>query len=313
MAAMRFESWTTILIPLLLLQVRIHGGSGARELDLRDPTRPEHPYPGNTKLSKGDVNPDVLRLPSEHGHHGMMHHHHRHGAQGDPSTMVFFTLTDLKEGNALPVYFPKRDPLASPKFLPREEAESIPFSSARLPTLLELFNFPRDSAQASAMEDTLRQCEAQPIVGEIKICATSLESQLDFVRSIFDSAPAGPSKFAALSTSHLAGSSHTASFQNYTISGPPLEVAAPTMVACHTMPYPYAVFYCHSQKSPNRVFQVPLLGENGEAVQALAVCHLDTSQWSPEHVSFRVLGIEPGSSHVCHFFPADHLVWVPAN
>lgn len=240
-------------------------------------------------------------------------HHHHHQAQEDPSTVVFFTLKDLKQGKAIPVHFPKRDPLSSPKFLPREEAESMPFSLADLPALLNLFSFPPGSAQATAMEDTLRQCEVAPIVGETKLCATSLESMLDFIRSILDAALARPTKFTALSTHHLAGSSRGPTFQNYTVSGQPREVAAPRMVACHTMPYPYAVFYCHSQESPNRIFKVPLLGENGDGVDAVAVCHLDTTQWSRDHVSFQVLGIEPGSSHVCHFFPADHFVWIPAN
>lgn len=227
--------------------------------------------------------------------------------------MVFFFLKDLEPGKVIPVHFPKREPSSSPKFLPREEAESIPFSSADLPTLLDLFSFPRGSPQAEAMEDTLRQCEAKPIPGEIKLCATSLESMLDFIRFIFNSAPARLSKFTALSTHHLAGSSKGATTQNYTVSGQPKEVAAPRMVACHTLPYPYAVFYCHSQESPSRVFEVPLLGENGDSVHAVSVCHLDTSQWSQDHVSFRVLSIKPRSSHVCHFFPADHFVWIPKN
>jgi hypothetical protein len=90
------------------------------------------------------------------------------------------------------------------------------------------------------------------------------------------------------------------------------EISAPKMIACHTMPYPYAVFYCHCQESEHRVFEVSLGGVNEEAVQAAAVCHMDTSRWDPDHVSFRVLKVEPRTSPVCHFFPADNLVWVPA-
>lgn len=78
------------------------------------------------------------------------------------------------------------------------------------------------------------------------------------------------------------------------------------------MPYPYAVFYCHSQLlSENKLFQVSLGGPDGERVEAVAVCHMDTSRWDRDHVSFTVLGIEPGSSPVCHFFPVDSIVWVP--
>ncbi|KAK2392831.1 BURP domain-containing protein BNM2A [Trifolium repens] len=86
---------------------------------------------------------------------------------------------------------------------------------------------------------------------------------------------------------------------------------SPKIVACHTVPYPHAVFYCHSQESENRVYKVLLGGENGDKVEAMVVCHMDTSQWAPSHVSFQVLGVTPGSSSVCHFFPADNYIWVP--
>ncbi|KAI5314245.1 hypothetical protein L3X38_043421 [Prunus dulcis] len=87
--------------------------------------------------------------------------------------------------------------------------------------------------------------------------------------------------FSVVATTHLTNS--TTNFQNYTILEEPKEILAPKMVACHTM------------------------------VEAVAVCHLDTSQWSPNHASFSVLRTKPGASAVCHFFPADNLVWVPAS
>ncbi|WJX42416.1 hypothetical protein P8452_29654 [Trifolium repens] len=65
------------------------------------------------------------------------------------------------------------------------------------------------------------------------------------------------------------------------------------------------------QESENRVYKVLLGGENGDKVEAMVVCHMDTSQWAPSHVSFQVLGVTPGSSSVCHFFPADNYIWVP--
>ncbi|KAJ0010663.1 hypothetical protein Pint_34623 [Pistacia integerrima] len=72
-------------------------------------------------------------------------------------------------------------------------------------------------------------------------------------------------------------------------------------------------FSCHSQETENKVFRVSLVGNNGDRVEAIAVCHMDTSKWSRDHASFRVLGIEPGSSHVCHFFQPDNLIFVPVS
>ncbi|KAJ6671350.1 DEHYDRATION-RESPONSIVE RD22-LIKE PROTEIN [Salix viminalis] len=243
-----------------------------------------------------------------HGEHVHAHDHPpSHMDHMDHSLLVFFTMNDLKVGRTMPIYFPKKDPSRSPRLLPREDANSIPFSYEKLPYLLQFFSFSNGSPQARAMEDTLRECETKPIKGEVKFCATSLESMLDFVRGVFGL----ESQFKAVSTTYLTQSGVL--FQNYTIRAAPGEVPAPKMVACHTMPYPYAVFYCHSQETENKVFVVSLIGDNGDTVEALAVCHLDTSQWGRNHVSFKVLGIEPGSSNVCHFFPEDNLVYVPVH
>ncbi|KAB1207261.1 BURP domain-containing protein 17 [Morella rubra] len=92
------------------------------------------------------------------------------------------------------------------------------------------------------------------------------------------------SHFRVLTTSYLTISPTL--IQNYTFLKITEENSAPRMVACHSMPYPYAVFYCHTQKSENKVFKVTLKGENGNRVEAIAVCHMDTSRWSPDHASF---------------------------
>ncbi|KAK2383482.1 BURP domain-containing protein BNM2A [Trifolium repens] len=172
-------------------------------------------------------------------HHNHHHNHMTHNI--DPSFMVFFTWKDLKVGKKMQIYFPKRDPSTSPKLWSKQEAESLPFSSNKLSYLLKFFSFSPNTPQAMAMENTLKECESKPIKGEVKFCATSLESMLEFTQNVL----------------------------------------------------------------------VLLGGENGDKVEAMVVCHMDTSQWSPSHVSFQVLGVTPGSSSVCHFFPADNYIWVP--
>lgn len=241
-------------------------------------------------------------------HHVRLAHPSSHLDHMDPSSMVFFTMKDLKKGTTMPIYF-RVNELSNvfPHLLPKEEAHSIPFSLEQLPFLLKHFSLSKDSAQARAMENTLEQCENQPIEGEIKLCPTSLRSLLDFARSAFTSG----TKFKIVYTIRLNKS--TTVFQNYTILEVPEKLFAPKMVACHSMPYPYAVFYCHSQETENKVYSVSLVGDNGDRVEAIAVCHMDTSKWSRDHASFRVLGIEPGSSHVCHFFQPDNLIFIPVS
>ncbi|RVW16862.1 BURP domain-containing protein BNM2C [Vitis vinifera] len=224
----------------------------------------------SAEASKGEYS---LQEHEDGGEEAMARKHiHTHM---DMSMRIFFTITELKVGKRIPVYFSKRDPATSPHLLPREEVESIPFSSAQLPYLLQFFGFSQGSPQAIAMENTLRHCETEPIEGETKSCVTSLESMLDFSQKIFGL----KASFEVIST----------------------KLGEKT-----------TIFYCHFQEGENKVFEVSLGGENGDRVEAVAVCHMDTSQWNQDHVSFRLLGVQPGASPVCHFFPADNLIWVPS-
>ncbi|KAK8714371.1 hypothetical protein V6N13_149564 [Hibiscus sabdariffa] len=77
------------------------------------------------------------------------------------------------------------------------------------------------------------------------------------------------------------------------------------------MPYPSVVLYCHTQLTENRVFEVSLDGENGDRVTAVVVFSHGYFIVEANYVSFRVLGIEPRTPGVCHFFPADNFVVVP--
>ena len=225
--------------------------------------------------------------------------------------MVFFHITDVKVGEKIPIYFPRKEPMSSfhKHFLSKEQADSIPFSSGKLSYVLQMLSINPGSPQARAMRNTLAHCEAQPIQGETKTCATSLESLLDFVHALF-----GPqSDFNVLSTRYLKRSSiNNILVQNYTVVAIIEEMWPSKMIACHKMPYAYPVLYCHGLEGGSKVLKVLLGGENGDLVDAVGVCHIDTSHWSPTHASFRVLGAEPGKSPVCHFFPSYNLVIVPA-
>ncbi|WCJ33883.1 BURP domain-containing protein BNM2A [Euphorbia peplus] len=227
----------------------------------------------------------------------------------DPSLKVFFTINDLKIGKEIPIYFPNKTKSSnSPHLLPRKESKSIPFSSKNIPYLLKLFSFPQNTPQAKAIKYTLTQCETDPkIKQETKLCVTSLESMLDFVRVTFGL----DSPFKAL-TSNYDHKKVNKEVQKYVITEKPREIMVKKMmISCHVMPYPYVVYYCHSRKQGgNRVFEVNLRGENNEKIEAAAICHMDTSMWDVNHVSFRLLKVKPGSS-VCHFLPSDNVIWVP--
>lgn len=221
----------------------------------------------------------------------------------DLSLNVFFKITDLYLGNKIPIYLASDQDSTPTHLLSKEEADSIPFSLSKLPYLLEHFSFSKTSSQAKAMQSTLKQCEVKPIGGEVKTCVTSLESMMEMTRHFF-----GSVKPKVLTTKIL--SSNHALFQKYTLVEKPLEVNTSKVIACHTMAYPYRVYYCHGHKGHmTKLFKVALGGENKEKIEAVAVCHMDTSKWDPDHVSFRILGVSRGSSPVCHIIPVDNVVW----
>lgn len=225
----------------------------------------------------------------------------------DPSLNVFFTPNDLKLGKKMQIFFPIKSRSQIPKRLSKELADKIPFSSANLSYLLEFFSISKDSPQAKAMEYTLTQCELEPMEEETKFCATSLESLYDSTRAVsgFDgSVKAVATKYPKNFKTEL---------QNYTIMEEPFKIWASKILSCHTMAYPYLVLYCHSQESDNMLYKVMVEGENGnrDKVEALAICHVHTSEWDSDHVVFRVLNVKPGASSVCHFYPQDNIVFIP--
>ncbi|WVZ51154.1 hypothetical protein U9M48_002322 [Paspalum notatum var. saurae] len=80
------------------------------------------------------------------------------------------------------------------------------------------------------------------------------------------------------------------------------------MVACHRMPYPYAVFSCHTTTAA--LYAVTLAGaEDGTKAEAMTACHKDASPgifWP----TYKKLGVAPGTVPVCHFLPQDSMLWM---
>ncbi|XWS54620.1 hypothetical protein CRYUN_Cryun10bG0104400 [Craigia yunnanensis] len=231
-----------------------------------------------------------------------MEHHHQHIENAE---VGLFTIDDLRGfyvGKKLPIFFPIRDHSLYPPFLPKEIADTIPFSSSQASTILQLFSVSPDSPKGKAIRETLRNCEFK--AGETKICATSLESLLGFLRKAF-----GPEvDFKFISTSHPTIT--TPILQNYTVLEPPREIQSAKKVACHPNPYLYAVYFCHIDANyQTKAFKLSLVGDSGDKVEALVVCHMDTSAFNSDHIAFRLLGIKKGNSF-CHVFREGDIVWI---
>jgi hypothetical protein len=215
---------------------------------------------------------------------------------------LFFLETDLVPEKTFNLQFIRGGSPVS--FMPREMADSIPFSSHNLTYILHRFSINPESEKASTMKETITTCEEPGISGEEKYCPTSLESMIDFSTKILGK----KNNVRAVST----GSNGDTQIKKYKIEHSVKSLTGDrdvdaTSIVCHKMPYVYAVFYCHSIKS-TKLYTAPLKSETGSEVEAVAVCHEDTTKWNPEHLSFQMLKVKPGTP-ICHFLADDTVVW----
>jgi hypothetical protein len=211
-----------------------------------------------------------------------------------PDSTIFYQYDDLHPGKKMKVLF--TDSGTKVSFLPRQVAESIPFSSDKIPEILKYFALEVNSKEAQVIREEIGGCEEPKMEGEDKYCATSLESLIDFT-------------VERLGQNVRVLSTEAGKKQEYTVSAEVRMIGDHKAAVCHKMRYPYAVHYCHVI-ADTEVDEVPLVGADGTRVKAVTVCHLNTSAWSPDHMAFEVLKIKPGPA-VCHFIDSDTLVWVP--
>ncbi|ONI12505.1 hypothetical protein PRUPE_4G169000 [Prunus persica] len=215
---------------------------------------------------------------------------------------IFFLEKDMRPGATTNFQFPRNSNTAA--FLSRESAQSIPFSSNKLSEIFNHFSVKPTSVEAKTIKQTIEECEAPGVKGEEKYCATSLESMVDFSTSKLRTR-----NVQAISTEVLEKGA-TMSMHKYTTMPGLKKLAGDKVVVCHKQNYPYAVFYCHAIK-PIAAYVLSLKGDDGVKVKAVAICHLDTSEWNPMHLAFQILKVKPGKIPICHFLPTDHIVWVP--
>jgi len=216
----------------------------------------------------------------------------------NPNVALFFLEKDLKRGAKMNLHFTKTTN-AETTFLPRQEADKIPFSSEKMPEILDHFSVTPDSKEAEVMKKTIKECEEPGIKGEEKYCATSLESMVDFTTSKLGKNVQPISTEVEKKPNKL---------EEYRVSGVK-KMGGEKSVVCHKQNYAYAVFYCH-KSTTTKAYVVSLVGIDGMKAKAVAVCHTDTSAWNPKHLAFQVLKVKPGMVPVCHYLPEDHVVWV---
>ncbi|CAL4987418.1 unnamed protein product [Urochloa decumbens] len=219
--------------------------------------------------------------------------------QDDSVATAFFLDKDLYPGSKMTLHFTG----AAAGLLQRAgtRTDAIPFTSAKIPEILSLLSIPSTSPAAATIRSTLAACEAAPLpVTEALRCVTSPESMADLAAATLGTRNVRAAKTKLVSTGPR---------QEYTMmSVRPVLVAGGDMVACHRMPYPYAVFACHATTAA--VYAVELAGTAAEAKgEALAACHEDAFP-GISAAEYEKLGVKPGSAPVCHFLAQDSVLWM---
>ncbi|TVU40157.1 hypothetical protein EJB05_13607, partial [Eragrostis curvula] len=224
------------------------------------------------------------------------------GFPGKPKVLpgLFFNKAQVRVGGSMNVSFP---PELVQGILPRDVAGKVPFS--KLTDVLSVFNIAPNSTAAALVNDTLSRCQAPVPASEQKTCTTSLEAT---VQSAVRMLGTGHNSVWAVTSKIPAGSGLP--LQPYVIEAVrPLD--GDHYVGCHIVPFPYAVYQCHSTGQPSTAYILSLRGlrEHGPWIAMAAICHLNTSGWNPAYPAFEILHTKPGGAPVCHFMRYANLLF----
>ncbi|KAL9676531.1 hypothetical protein QQ045_004745 [Rhodiola kirilowii] len=216
----------------------------------------------------------------------------------NPPSAPWFLEKDLYPGREMEMEIARPENNNGYTFIPRQVADSIPFSSDKFPAILNQLSMKPESPKAELMKEILRECELPAEEGEVKTCATSLESMIDFSIQHLGK------NIQAVSTE----AEKDTKLQKFTVLKGMKQIGKDEAVACHKQNYAYAVFYCHDVKGA-RAYVVPFVGTSGTKVKAVGICHTNTTTWSPEHEAFKILKVKPRGEPICHFLPEYNVLW----
>ncbi|XP_037483069.1 protein RAFTIN 1A-like isoform X1 [Triticum dicoccoides] len=210
---------------------------------------------------------------------------------------VFFREEDITIGKVMTVAMPSSLPTP---FLPSTVEEKISFGD--LNSMLDKFNISKTSHEAAEMNNTILNCADPPIHGEEKYCAASLEAVVETAMKMLQTRHLSVVASALPSAGLLR--------QDYMVRYA-RQVGSSRFVACHIKPFPFALYMCHST-SHSQAYVVQLQGSSRDdtKIAMVAICHRDTSNWSPSHPAFKALGEHPGGSTICHFQPYADLLFI---
>ncbi|KAL3501193.1 hypothetical protein ACH5RR_035642 [Cinchona calisaya] len=217
----------------------------------------------------------------------------------------FFRERMLKSGTVMPM--PDiRDKMPKRSFLPRVILTKLPFSASMVGELKKVFHASDDDSKMARMiVDALNECETKPSPGETKRCVGSGEDMIEFAISVLGG------NVVVRTTENTRGSNENIMIGSVRgINGGKVTKS----VSCHQSLFPYLLYYCHSVPKV-RVYEADILDPKTKAKinHGVAICHIDTSSWSPGHGAFIALGSSPGKIEVCHWIFENDMTWAMAD
>lgn len=219
----------------------------------------------------------------------------------------FFLEDQLVVGGEIHLSSNLHDPIPARAFLPAAVTAALPpLATENLPKLRQAFNIEENSEMATIMGTAAFLCENPALPGEAKACALTLPAMAQFVASQLGTEVQALGTFGA--SSELSAPTAPASIVSVTKRS---LAEGDHIIICHTVMFPSALYYCH-HVTGTKVVQAQLRVNNSETViDAVGICHLDTSLWASEHPAFTALNI-PRGAEACHWIVQNDLVWVSA-
>ncbi|VAH87159.1 unnamed protein product [Triticum turgidum subsp. durum] len=174
---------------------------------------------------------------------------------------------------------------------------STPLESKYLATILSYFMIPHGSTKAKQVADTLRSCGKPVDKEDPHMCFSSREAM-----SRFATRELGVSGARAAIT-RIHGNETPSSM--YVVEQ--ITQLNNNVVPCHPMDFPYEVFYCHRPKEVQSLgVQIKGLKDGMPRVTAIAMCHMNTSNWDTQY--FELLDGKRGEP-ICHYMPTNYIMF----
>ncbi|GJN39032.1 hypothetical protein PR202_gb28126 [Eleusine coracana subsp. coracana] len=171
---------------------------------------------------------------------------------------LFFLETQARVGSTMTVSF---SPAAVPPILPRDAAKTVPFGN--LADVLATFNIAASSGEAEKIGNTLTACKTSVPGEKMMTCTTSVEATVE--SAVHMLVAGGKNNDDGVVWAAASGlSRHGLPRQAYVLDAV-TALDGDRHVACHAMPFPYAVFQCHMTDERSKAYTMTLQGLQGGA------------------------------------------------